>query len=108
MNRFRHRATRSRHRLGEEPLVAERRPRLSTLVLACLLFGSAWHVPAAGAGPIDTDHDGIHDAVEGSVDTDVDGVPNFLDTDSDADGISDAVEGVVDPARRRPPRVPGP
>jgi len=42
---------------------------------------------------IDSDNDGIPDAVEGSGDTDGDGIPNFMDTDSDGDGIDDAIEG---------------
>jgi gliding motility-associated-like protein len=45
---------------------------------------------------LDTDGDGISDAVEGIIDTDGDGIPNFRDTDSDNDGIPDAIEGTVD------------
>ncbi|GJM29095.1 MAG: hypothetical protein DHS20C17_17300 [Cyclobacteriaceae bacterium] len=51
----------------------------------------------AGSGP-DTDGDGIPDFVEGnaSVDSDSDGVPDFMDLDSDNDGILDAVEFLFD------------
>jgi hypothetical protein len=41
---------------------------------------------------LDSDNDGILDAVETTVDTDKDGVPNFLDGDSDNDGITDVRE----------------
>jgi len=41
---------------------------------------------------IDSDNDGILDAVEGSADTDGDGILNFLDIDSDGDGIPDNIE----------------
>ena len=41
---------------------------------------------------VDSDNDGIPDALEGSTDTDGDLIPNHLDTDSDNDGIDDAVE----------------
>lgn len=41
---------------------------------------------------LDSDNDGIPDAVEGVTDSDGDGVPDYLDTDSDNDGIADAVE----------------
>ena len=44
----------------------------------------------------DSDDDGITDAVEGLGDVDSDGVPNFLDDDSDNDGISDEIEGDED------------
>jgi gliding motility-associated-like protein len=52
------------------------------------------------AGTIDTDGDGIPDAVEkgnGTTpqDTDGDGIPNYLDLDSDNDGILDAYENNV-------------
>jgi carboxypeptidase D len=45
---------------------------------------------------IDSDGDGILDAIEGSGDADGDGIPNWLDSDSDGDGIPDATEGVAD------------
>jgi carboxypeptidase D len=45
---------------------------------------------------IDSDGDGIPDAIEGSGDADGDGIPNWLDLDSDGDGIPDATEGVAD------------
>ena len=41
----------------------------------------------------DSDDDGIDDLVEGVTDEDDDGIPNFLDDDSDGDGIDDAIEG---------------
>jgi gliding motility-associated-like protein len=52
------------------------------------------------AGTIDTDGDGIPDAVEkgnGTTpqDSDGDGIPNYLDLDSDNDGILDAYENNV-------------
>ena len=42
---------------------------------------------------LDTDNDGIPDAIEGGNDTDGDGVPDYQDTDSDNDGIPDVIEG---------------
>eukprot|EP01043_Picozoa_sp_COSAG02_P032980 COSAG02_NODE_2228_length_9446_cov_10.277201_1_plen_2860_part_01 len=45
---------------------------------------------------LDSDGDGIPDAVEGTADTDGDGTPNYLDLDSDADGAPDADEGTDD------------
>ncbi|MCX8525910.1 thrombospondin type 3 repeat-containing protein [Chryseobacterium formosus] len=42
---------------------------------------------------LDSDNDGILDAIEGATDTDTDGTPNFRDTDSDNDGCPDAIEG---------------
>ena len=50
-----------------------------------------------GSIDIDTDNDGIVDAIEAPggdflLDTDGDGIPDYLDLDSDNDGISDAVE----------------
>ncbi|MDQ6473116.1 LamG-like jellyroll fold domain-containing protein, partial [Flavobacterium sp. LHD-80] len=49
---------------------------------------------------VDSDNDGIANAVEGSstIDTDGDNIPNYLDLDSDNDGIPDAVEVVGDTA----------
>lgn len=41
---------------------------------------------------LDSDNDGILDAIEGSLDTDGDGILNFLDIDSDGDGIPDNIE----------------
>lgn len=41
---------------------------------------------------LDSDQDGIPDAIEGNVDSDSDGIPDYLDLDSDNDGIPDAVE----------------
>jgi carboxypeptidase D len=41
---------------------------------------------------IDSDGDGILDAIEGSGDADGDGIPNWLDSDSDGDGSPDYVE----------------
>ncbi|WP_167335410.1 Calx-beta domain-containing protein [Pedobacter kyungheensis] len=41
---------------------------------------------------LDSDGDGITDAVEGLGDPDGDGIPNFLDLDSDGDGIPDNIE----------------
>ena len=47
---------------------------------------------------VDDDNDGILDVVEGSADTDYDGIPNTLDLDSDGDGCSDVIEaGFEDP-----------
>src|SRR5260370_9373443 len=61
-----------------------------------LLLSTSWHLAGAGAAPLDSDREGIYDAVEGTVDTDHDGKRDYLDADSDNDGIPDAVEGVVD------------
>jgi len=47
---------------------------------------------------IDSDNDGILDAIEGTGDIDGDGIPNHLDTDADGDGILDADEVGPDPA----------
>jgi outer membrane protein OmpA-like peptidoglycan-associated protein len=41
---------------------------------------------------LDSDGDGVPDALEGSADLDGDGVGNWRDADSDADGIDDTVE----------------
>jgi len=41
---------------------------------------------------LDSDDDGIPDAVEGIGDSDGDGIPDFMDTDSDNDGIPDSEE----------------
>jgi hypothetical protein len=48
-----------------------------------------------GEGPLDTDGDGLPDAVEGDGDPDGDGVPNWLDLDSDGDGALDEAEGAA-------------
>ena len=50
--------------------------------------------PMCGPGDegIDSDGDGIADAIEGILDDDLDGTPNNLDDDSDGDGIPDSVE----------------
>ncbi|MFN8468054.1 MAG: hypothetical protein U0X20_21020, partial [Caldilineaceae bacterium] len=49
------------------------------------------------APPLDSDGDGIPDAVEGSGDPDGDGIPNYLDLDSNNNGIPDSVEAGGDP-----------
>jgi len=46
---------------------------------------------------LDADGDGIPDTVEGTEDQDGDGIPCFRDSDSDGDGIGDAAEGTGDP-----------
>ena len=43
-------------------------------------------------GNVDSDGDGIPDAIEGDADTDGDGIPDYQDADSDNDGIPDAHE----------------
>ncbi len=49
--------------------------------------------PVAGCdASVDSDGDGIADAIDGNDDTDGDGTPDRLDDDSDGDGISDAEE----------------
>ncbi len=59
--------------------------------------GDGGIVPGCG---VDTDGDGITDAIEGrgapggDVDTDKDGVPDWQDLDSDGDGIPDVVEWI--------------
>ncbi|MFM7020300.1 MAG: Ig-like domain-containing protein [Aquirufa sp.] len=45
---------------------------------------------------VDSDGDGISDAIEGSADADGDGIPNYRDLDSDGDSIPDVTEGIVD------------
>ena len=53
---------------------------------------------------LDSDNDGIPDAIEAGndpknpVDTDQDGTPDFRDIDSDNDGIPDAIEAGADPS----------
>jgi len=42
---------------------------------------------------LDSDNDGILDAVEGVADGEGDGKPNYIDIDSDNDGCPDAIEG---------------
>ena len=60
--------------------MADRRSKLIPLLSAVLLVVSAsWHVAGAGAAPLDSDRDGIFDAIEGTVDTDGDGTPDYLD-----------------------------
>ena len=49
-----------------------------------------------GGPGTDRDNDGIPDATEGLVDTDGDGIPDFCDPDSDGDGIPDSEEGTED------------
>jgi len=49
-------------------------------------------IPGRCDSMVDTDGDGLFDDYEGTVDSDGDGTPNFRDLDSDNDGISDAVE----------------
>jgi hypothetical protein len=44
---------------------------------------------------LDSDGDGISDAVEGDSDPDGDGIPSYLDLDSDGDGFSDQIEAVT-------------
>lgn len=41
---------------------------------------------------LDTDSDGLYDALEGTADVDGDGMPNNQDTDSDGDGLYDSEE----------------
>jgi hypothetical protein len=41
---------------------------------------------------VDSDGDGLTDAIESTTDTDGDGIPNYLDLDSDCDGIADATD----------------
>jgi hypothetical protein len=51
----------------------------------------------AGVGPdADSDGDGVDDLTEGLTDSDGDGTPDFADPDSDDDGIPDSVEGTDD------------
>ena len=49
----------------------------------------------ADALDLDDDNDGILDTTEGNDDTDGDGIPNRLDLDSDGDGCSDVIEGAA-------------
>ena len=44
---------------------------------------------------VDSDNDGIPDILEGNADADGDGTPNYLDTDSNNDGIDDSVDSGV-------------
>lgn len=53
--------------------------------------------PSDPSDDLDSDVDGIPDAVEGTVDSDGDGTPDFLDADSDGDGLVDRLDGVLDP-----------
>lgn len=48
------------------------------------------------AAELDTDNDGIPDAIEGTQDADGDGIANHFDTDSDGDGLTDRFEGAGD------------
>lgn len=57
-------------------------------------------VSVDGPTCIDTDGDGIDDAIEGDADVDGDGTPNRLDLDSDGDRVADALErGPTPPCR---------
>jgi hypothetical protein len=58
--------------------------------------GAATRLDVEITSSIDSDGDGILDAIEGGGDPDGDGIPNWLDSDSDGDGIPDATEGVAD------------
>lgn len=86
-------------------------------LLCCLLLSvpigcdaTSTNRPPSGDKPeelpaVDTDGDGISDAVEGradAVDTDRDGQPDFEDTDSDGDGLSDKLEGAPFPGEAEP------
>ena len=56
-----------------------------------------WEVdPSDPSDDVDTDGDGIPDAVEGVDDPDGDGVPNARDLDSDGDGREDRIENYWD------------
>ena len=70
------------------------------------LFHDGWEVGNDLSNPVDTDGDGLIDALdtdddndgltteeEGAEDNDGDGIPNFRDHDSDGDGFRDACEG---------------
>jgi len=46
---------------------------------------------------LDSDNDGISDAIEGNKHVDTDDWANYQDLDSDNDGISDRLEGLADP-----------
>src|SRR5262245_49163549 len=64
---------------------------------------SAPEGPRAGSLDVDTDGNGIPDAVEGGGDAAHDGIPDSADPDNDGDGIPDIVEiapttGPSDPA----------
>ncbi len=48
------------------------------------------------AAALDTDADGLDDALEGAADPDNDGLPNHSDHDSDGDGQPDRAEGLLD------------
>lgn len=55
-------------------------------------FGNARVVDINFTIDLDSDDDGIPDAVEGIGDTDGDGIPDYMDPDSDNDGIPDSEE----------------
>ncbi|MFN8468052.1 MAG: hypothetical protein U0X20_21010 [Caldilineaceae bacterium] len=60
--------------------------------------GTVTPTPAFTVAPsLDSDGDGIPDAVEGSGDPDGDGIPNYLDLDSNNNGIPDSLEAGADP-----------
>lgn len=61
-----------------------------------LLLASLVNINIANANEVDSDLDGISDAIEGMVDSDDDGLPNAYDTDSDGDGLGDILEGLGD------------
>ncbi|MCC6797849.1 MAG: DUF1565 domain-containing protein [Candidatus Hydrogenedentes bacterium] len=50
-----------------------------------------------GGSIVDTDGDGLGDAIEGTEDTDDDGMADNADPDSDNDGLGDGVERDLDP-----------
>lgn len=56
------------------------------------LTGLLSMVSVQGYAEIDSDSDGITDAIEGTGDSDGDGIPDYLDFDSDNDSISDLSE----------------
>ncbi len=74
-------------------------------------LGDTDHDDVPDARDVDSDDDGIPDAIEANagrsracltapVDSDMDGTPDFQDTDSNGDTIPDAVEAAPSPAQR--------
>ena len=73
-----------------------RRSKLLPLLSMLLLVGASFHLSPVGASPVDSDHDGIYDAVEGTVDTDADGRPDYLHIDNTAMPASAVAETIVE------------
>lgn len=54
------------------------------------------YVTYTSSWTVDSDNNGLVDALEGPDDADSDGVPNYLDADNNGNGVEDAIDGTGD------------